>query len=70
MDKEETAVEITKLQSRVDTLEKAKERWDNIVRDTIVQSVKWLVLAGLAGVLSGWHLSENFRKAVLDWMSK
>lgn len=62
----ETENRITKLE-----IQAAQEKeWDKVVRDVIIKTVSWLVVTGIAGALYGWHLPENARKFIADWVSK
>lgn len=69
MDKE-TAVEIQKLKGDVETLKEAHKAWNTLIKDTIIKIVSWLVAIGTAGALYGWHLPENVRKSLSEWISK
>ncbi len=73
----ETAVELEKLKAdgrakdkRIDDLEGIAESWNSLIRNVVVKTVTWLLAVGMAGIMFGWHLPENVRKALSDWMSR
>lgn len=69
MDKE-TAERLTKLESWKEAIQEERTTWHKLIRDTIIRTVSWLMMAGIAGVLYGWHLPENIRKFLADQLSK
>jgi hypothetical protein len=73
----ETAVEIERLKAgqdalnkTVNTLEEESKSWKLLVRNTVLKSVTWLLGMGVIGVVYGWHLPNEMRKAFIDWISK
>lgn len=69
MDKE-TAVELQKLKGDVETLKEAKKAWDTLIKNAIVKTVSWLLAIGTMGVLYGWHLPDNIRKSLAEWIQR
>lgn len=69
MDKE-TAERLTKLETKIENIQDERKAWDSLIRDTVIKSVTWLIGVGIAGWVYGWHLPENVRKALGDWISK
>lgn len=69
MDKE-TAERLTRLETKMDDVQKDHESWNLLVKKVVSQSIIWLLSMGGMGVLLGWHLPEPIRKAIVDWASK
>lgn len=69
MDKE-TAERLTKLESWKEVVQEERAAWHKLIRDTVIKTVSWLLMAGTAGVLYGWHLSDPVRKFLADQFSK
>lgn len=66
----ETAERLTKLEVQMLDIVEERKAWHKIIRDTIIKTVSWLLMAGTAGVLYGWHLSDPVRKFLADQFSK
>jgi hypothetical protein len=69
MDKE-TAERLVKLETKLEAVEQDRAVWNKLIRDAIIKTVSWLVMVGTAGMLYGWHMPENVRKFVSEWVSK
>ncbi len=76
MDKE-TAVAIEKLRAlqeataiTVGELKEENKKWNSLLRTVLAKTVTWLLLVAGSGILFGWHLPPEIRKAIMDWAAK
>ena len=76
MDKE-TAVAIAKLEAAVDQLSKDNKEqkdvlnlWNSLIRTTLIKIVTWLIVAGGTGLIFGWKMPPETRKAIIEWVTK
>lgn len=76
MDKE-TAERLTKLEAkdeakekRLEFIEKERESWNSLIRSVMVKTVVWLVAVGGSGIIFGWQLPPDIRKAIMEWAAK
>lgn len=67
---ERLKVATTAVAKTVEELEKEHKKWTSLVRNVIVKSVTWLLLMGGSGMLFGWNMPPEVRKALLEWASK
>ncbi len=60
---------ITKLEIE-QAVQKERDAWHSLIASSIVKTVTWLTGVGIMGAVYGWHLPENIRKYLADWLSK
>lgn len=65
MDKE-TAERLTKVEIKQQAIEKELDSWNRL----LVKIVTTLLGIGAMGFLSGWHISSEKIKTLLEWASK
>jgi hypothetical protein len=66
----ETAERLAVVETELSRIKEESSEWKGFIRDIIKKVILWLLAVGTSGILFGWHVPQNVRKAVIDWVSE
>lgn len=61
---------LTKMEGKIELLEKESDSWNSLIKGVVIKIVTWLIMMGGSGIIFGWQLPPDVRKALIEWASK